>query len=100
MRIAVNEAKKLMKERGRRARTEVTADVSRRTGGVDPATGIDALDALAAVDRLDPDDRALLVLRYVLGFDSTELSAAIGLSPPGTRARLQRLLQRLRRELE
>ena len=100
MRIAVNEAKKLMKERGRRSQTEVVADISRMVGGVDPATGIDSLDALAAVDRLDPDDRALLVMRYVLGFDSTELAAAIGLSPPGTRARLQRLLQRLREELE
>lgn len=100
MRIAVNEAKKLMKDRGRRSRTEVTTDVSRVSGGIDPATGIDALDALAAVDRLDPDDRALLVMRYVLGFDSTQLATAIGLSPPGTRARLQRLLQRLRQELE
>jgi RNA polymerase sigma-70 factor, ECF subfamily len=100
MRIAVNEAKKLMKDRGRRSRTEVAADVSRVADGVDPATGIDALDALAALDRLDPDDRALLVLRYVLGFDSTQLATAIGLSPPGTRARLQRVLQRLRQELE
>ena len=100
MRIAVNEAKKLLKQRARRRQTEVVADIDRVSGGVDPATGVDALDALAAVNRLDADDRALLVMRYVLGFDSTELGAAFGLSPSGTRRRLQRLLQRLREELE
>jgi DNA-directed RNA polymerase specialized sigma24 family protein len=67
--------------------------------GVDPATGIDTLDLLAAMDRLEPEDRALIAMRYVLGFDATELAAAIGLSPPGTRARLARILGRLRKEL-
>jgi RNA polymerase sigma-70 factor (ECF subfamily) len=100
MRIAVNESKKLMKDRKRRSQTDVAADLSRVAGGVDPATGIDSIDALAAVNRLDPDDRALLVMRYVLGFDSTELSAAIGKSPAATRQRLKRLLDRLRQELD
>ena len=66
---------------------------------MDPATGIDSIDALAAMDRLDPEDRALLAMRYVAGFDATELSVAIGLSPSGTRTRLERLLARLRQEL-
>jgi RNA polymerase sigma-70 factor (ECF subfamily) len=100
MRIAVNESKKLMKDRKRRSQTDVAADLSRVPGGIDPATGIDSIDALAAVDRLDPDDRALLVMRYVLGFDATELSAAIGKSPAATRQRLKRLLDRLRQELD
>jgi RNA polymerase sigma factor (sigma-70 family) len=100
MRIAVNEAKKLMKERKRRSDAESGVDVSRLKGGTDPVTGIDSIDALAAVDRLDPDDRALLVMRYVLGFDATELSAAIGQSPAATRQRLKRLLDRLRQELD
>ena len=69
------------------------------TAGFDPATGVDSLDLLAAMDRLDPDDRALIAMRYVVGFDATELSVAIGLSPPGTRARLARILARLRQEL-
>ena len=60
---------------------------------------IDSLDLLAAMDRLDPDDRALIAMRYVAGFDSTELAAAVGLSAPGTRARLARILGRLREEL-
>jgi len=66
---------------------------------MDPATGIDSIDALAAMDRLDPEDRALLAMCCVAGFDATELSVAIGLSPSGTRTRLERLLARLRQEL-
>mgnify|MGYP001815508628 CR=1 FL=1 len=50
--------------------------------------------------RLDPDDRALVAMRYVFGFDATELSATTGISPAGTRQRLKRLLDRLRQELE
>lgn len=98
--IAVNEAKQLMRKRRRRAEIEVVADPMDEPGGVDPATGIDALDLDRALDRLDPDDRALLAMRYVAGFDSSELSVAIGLSPSGTRTRLERLLKRLREELE
>ena len=67
--------------------------------GLDPATGIDSLDMLAAIRRLEPDDRALLAMRYVAGFNATELSAATGLTPSGTRNRLERLLTSLRQEL-
>mgnify|MGYP000261211529 CR=1 FL=1 len=49
--------------------------------------------------RLDPDDRALLALRYVAGFDSNELAAATGISPSGTRSRIERALKRLRKDL-
>ena len=41
----------------------------------------------------------LPMLGYVAGFAATELSHAIGLSPPGTRARLSRILGRPRQEL-
>ena len=47
--------------------------------------------------RLDPDDRALLVMRYGAGFDSTELAAATGRKPAAIRQRLKRLVDRLRR---
>jgi RNA polymerase sigma-70 factor (ECF subfamily) len=100
VRIAVNEAKQLLRGQVRRTRSERIADISGMgTGGIDPATGIDSLDVLAALDRLDPADRALLAMRYVLGFDATDLGAAIGLSPSGTRARLARVLARLRKDL-
>ena len=54
---------------------------------------------LSEAASLDPEDRELLAMRYVAGFDATELSSVIGLSPPGTRARLSRLLARLRQDL-
>ena len=30
------------------------------------------------MDRLEPEDRALIAMRYVVGFDATELATAIG----------------------
>jgi RNA polymerase sigma factor (sigma-70 family) len=97
--IAVNQARDLLRKGRRRSEAELLANARNVMAGVDPATGIDSLDLLAAMDRLDPEDRALIAMRYVLGFDATELAAAIGLSPPGTRARLARILGKLREEL-
>ena len=61
--------------------------------------GADVLDLRDALRKLGPDDRALLALRYVGGFNSTELGLATGMSASGTRARLARLLDGLRSEL-
>jgi RNA polymerase sigma-70 factor (ECF subfamily) len=97
--VAVNEAKQLLRKRRRASALEVTVDASRTAGGIDPAIGIDLLDLRSALDRLDPDERALLAMRYVAGFDATELAAATGISPAGTRTRLKRSLDRLRKEL-
>jgi RNA polymerase sigma factor (sigma-70 family) len=98
--VAVNEAKKLLKKRARRLDVEVSVDISAQPGGIDPATGIAFIDLQSAMERLDPDDRALLALRYVAGFDATELSQAVGISPAGIRQRLKRLLDQLRRDLD
>jgi RNA polymerase sigma factor (sigma-70 family) len=98
--IAVNETRQVMRKRHRRSRIEIAVDVSDRPGGIDPETGIDGLDLDRALLHLDPEDRALLAMRYIAGFDSTELAVATGLSPSGTRTRLERLLARLRKELE
>ena len=65
----------------------------------DPANRVEDLDLANALARLDPNDRVLLALRYLAGFDSFELARATGRSPSGTRARLARLLARLRLEL-
>jgi RNA polymerase sigma factor (sigma-70 family) len=97
--IAVNQARDLLRKAQRRSRAELMANARLDVAGIDPATGVDSLDLLASLVRLDPDDRALIAMRYVLGFDATELSEAVGLSPPGTRARLARILRRLRQEL-
>jgi RNA polymerase sigma-70 factor (ECF subfamily) len=96
--IAANEARQAVRRHRRHGVVElVVADAFVPSG--DPlarATDIDLVNALA---RLDPDDRALLALRYVAGFNSSELGRATGRSPSGTRARLARLLDRLRTEL-
>ena len=97
--VAVNEAKKLMSKRRRRAEVETFADASGRSGGTDPAAGIDLVDLWAAVRRMDPDDRALLTMRYGMGFDSNELAIATGKTPAAIRQRLKRLVDRLREDL-
>jgi RNA polymerase sigma-70 factor (ECF subfamily) len=55
--IAANEAKKLVKKRGRRSELEVATDATEKPGGVDPATGVDAIDLRAALLRLDLPSR-------------------------------------------
>jgi RNA polymerase sigma factor (sigma-70 family) len=57
------------------------------------------MDLRAALLRLDPDERALLAMRYGAGFDSNELAIATGKSPGSIRQRLKRLVDRLREDL-
>jgi RNA polymerase sigma-70 factor (ECF subfamily) len=97
--VAAYEAKRVLRNRRRRDQLEGAAGATSDTGGIDPATGIAAMDLRAALDRLDADDRALLAMRYVAGFDSNELALALGISASGTRNRLERLRKRLREEL-
>ena len=96
--IAANEARQLVRGRGRRSVVELAVG-DPAAAGMDPAGRVADLDLANALARLNPDDRALLALRYVAGFDSTELGKATGRSASGTRARLARLLDRLRTEL-
>jgi RNA polymerase sigma factor (sigma-70 family) len=98
--IAVNEARQLLRARRRRSLLEVpVVQVDEPRGGLDPASTINSIDLRNALAQLDPADRALLAMRYLAGFDATELAFATGRSPSGTRARLARLLHRLEREL-
>lgn len=103
--IAINEARRAHRSRTRHGIVEISVAEPAAAAGVqaaaaaDPAAGISAIDLRNALARLSADDRALLALRYVAGFDSTEIASAIGISPSGTRNRLARLLQRLQGEL-
>ena len=96
--IAANEARQVLRRRRRSPVLEIEVMDALKPGS-DPAGRIGDLDLANALARLDADDRALLALRYVAGFDSTELARATGRSPSGTRARLARLLDRLRKDL-
>ncbi len=96
--IAANEARHLIRrERRDRVVAIEVADVGSSRG--DPGARVADADLLIAVRRLSADDRELIALRYVAGFDSTEIGRALGRSPSGVRSRLSRLVERLRREL-
>jgi RNA polymerase sigma-70 factor (ECF subfamily) len=97
--IAANEARQIIRHQRRLVVTELRAEGPRdQEEGTQVWGGrIDLRNALA---RLSAKDRELLALRYVAGFDSSELSRVTGLSPSGTRARLQRLLAVLRQDLD
>lgn len=92
--VAVNEAKQLLRKRRRYQRHEVPVAATDRSGGNDPATGVAGMDLRDAMRRLDPDDRALLTMRYVLGFEATMRSAT--LIPPRRRHQPGRTRRRRR----
>jgi RNA polymerase sigma factor (sigma-70 family) len=101
--IAANEARQLMRRRGRRALREIgidpmTAEQPESTAG-DPAERAAEIDLANALARLSLDDRAMVAMRYIAGLSSTEIGAAIGMSAGGVRTRLARLLGRLREDL-
>jgi DNA-directed RNA polymerase specialized sigma24 family protein len=56
------------------------------------------MDVLERV--LSPDDRSLVTLRYVHGFDATQLAALTGRSPAAIRKRLERACAALSKEIE
>lgn len=97
--IAVNEARQLARRRRRGRVLEIAVAIEPTATTPDPASRADDIDLRAALSRLKPEDRALIALRYVAGFDANELARAMGMTPSGTRARLARLLSRLRSEL-
>jgi DNA-directed RNA polymerase specialized sigma24 family protein len=58
-------------------------------------------DVMNTLERLlSPDDRSLVVLRYVHDFDATQLAALTGRSPAAIRKRLERACASLAREIE
>ncbi len=95
--VTVNEARQIVRRRrGPVVEIDVEVPGDRRS---DPGAGIERLDLRRALAHLSPDDRALLAMRYVADLPSDELATAIGTSPSTARARLSRLVYRLRREL-
>lgn len=96
--IAANQARDLLRRRQRSRVVELAVAGSQAAAG-DPAGHSGDIDLRNALAKLDPTDRALVALRYVAGFDSFELAGALGMTASGTRARLARILDRLRTEL-
>jgi RNA polymerase sigma-70 factor, ECF subfamily len=98
-RIVVNRSLDWLRTRARRP--EVSVEVAGPALGVaDPASGALSDDLMRALAELDPADRALIVLRHLLGYRSSELARMFGV-PAGTiRTRLARALTRVREQLE
>jgi RNA polymerase sigma factor (sigma-70 family) len=96
--IAANQARQAMRRERRRHVVELSI------GGTGPVADPDQLlpmaDLRVALGKLGADDRALLALRYVAELSSDEIGQALGISASGTRSRLERLLARLRRDLD
>jgi RNA polymerase sigma-70 factor (ECF subfamily) len=96
--IAANEVRKSMRrERRGRVVELVVADVG--SDDLDPSRRPAQADLATALRHLGPDDRELLALRHVAGFDATEIGRSIGMTPSGVRSRLARAAARLRTEL-
>jgi RNA polymerase sigma factor (sigma-70 family) len=99
MAVAANEARQLIRRQQRHPVVEIdVANVG--SAHSDPAAWPASTDLAVALRRLSAEDRALLALRHVAGFDATEIGRAMGISPSGVRSRLARLMTRLRTELE
>lgn len=73
--------------------TETLGIVPDAVSDADPSTRIDLLAALA---RLSPTDRAVLVARYWEDRSIAETAAALGLTDTAVRTRSKRALERLR----
>ena len=99
--IASNEARQALRSRRRRQVREIPALDPESTGDgpIIAPPSADRSDLIEALGRLDPDDRALIAMRYLAGLGSDEIAEATGRSAGGVRARLSRLMTRLREDL-
>jgi RNA polymerase sigma factor (sigma-70 family) len=101
--IAANEARGLARRRGRRWMREIPVDQFSDgpmiASAGDPSDRVPAIDLANAIAHLDLEDRTIVGMRYAAGLSSAEIALAIGMSERGVRARLARLLARLREDL-
>jgi RNA polymerase sigma-70 factor (ECF subfamily) len=78
--------------RARQRRREVSVEALPAAPAPDEASPGDLMTALAA---LEPEQRALIVMRHLYGYRSSELAGMLGLPAATVRTRLARALQRL-----
>ena len=103
--IAANEARQLARSRSRRWVRETAIDADFDHGlpdssrSSDPANRAAELDLANALASLDPGDRVVVALRYAAGLTSDEIGRVLGMTGGGARARIARVLARLRKEL-
>jgi RNA polymerase sigma-70 factor (ECF subfamily) len=98
--IAANEARQLVRRERRLTVTDISASIEPAHDSGDPSGRITALDLERVLGRLKPEDRTLVALRFAGGLDSNEIALHLGMSASGVRSRLDRVLDRLRADLD
>lgn len=96
--VAANEARHIMRRQHQRTIVELAPDRP-GDGSPDSADDISRVDLVNALRRLKPEDRSLIALRYGVDLHSDEIGSILGLTASGVRARIARLMDRLRKEL-
>jgi RNA polymerase sigma-70 factor, ECF subfamily len=96
--VVANEARQAARRSHRHPVVELDAAAA-DPAGPDPGALVSELDLRRALVHYAPEDRALLALRYVAGFDSSEIAALTHGNASSVRSRLSALLARLRKEL-
>jgi RNA polymerase sigma-70 factor (ECF subfamily) len=99
-RIVVNRSLDWLRARARRPEVSVEVAGAPAETGADPGAGALSDELMRALAELDPDERALIVLRHLLGYRSPELARMLGLPAGTVRTRLARALRRVRERLE
>jgi RNA polymerase sigma factor (sigma-70 family) len=98
MTIAANEVRQQLRRRKRDQIVEIEV-LDLGSDRHDPASRAGLLDLRSALAGLTAEDRTLLAMRHVAGFDSPEIGESLGISAEAVRTRLSRLIARLRSEL-
>jgi len=96
--VTANEARQVARSRHRHPVVEIDLAAA-DPAGPDPSSLVSVIDLQRALVHLAPEDRSLLALRYVAGFDSSEIAALTKRPASSVRSRLAALLARLRKEL-
>jgi len=97
--VAANEARHAIRRRRPGSVVEIAVAVP-DADAPDPADEIQRLDLGNALRRLKPEERSLLAMRYGAELDSSEIGPLLGISASGVRARLFRIMRRLRKDLD
>jgi RNA polymerase sigma-70 factor (ECF subfamily) len=79
---------------------EVDLELALNMPGLEPSVHpADRLELIAAFDRLAPDDRAILALRFFADLEMLDAAAALGIPLGTAKSRLHRALERLRAQM-
>jgi RNA polymerase sigma-70 factor, ECF subfamily len=92
-RIVVNRSLDWLRARGRRPEVGVEPETAAAASEGEDGLSDELMEALR---QLDSDERALVVLRHLLGYRSSELAEMLGLPAATVRTRLARSLEKLR----